>query len=101
MDIIILFLLALYIGKQAKQKGLNPGHWRLRLILTWLVLEFTGFIIGAQLFQVNINNMLNGKMDGLSGLALFAFACGFGGYLLVKFRLDKTPSKLDDEIDNI
>ena len=101
MDIIVLIFLVVYIGKKAKEKGLNPGHWRLRLVLTWLLFEFAGFLIGAKLFQVNINNILAGKMDELSGLALFSFACAFGGYLMIKYRLDKTASNLNDEIDDI
>lgn len=101
MDIIVLIFLVFHIGKKAKTKGLNPGPWRLRLVLTWLIFEFAGFFIGAQLFQININNLLAGKMDELSGLALFSFACAFGGYLLIKYRLDKTPSDLDDEIEDI
>ncbi|MEO7523057.1 MAG: hypothetical protein ABIT58_03125 [Ferruginibacter sp.] len=101
MDIIALILLVIYIGKKAKEKGLNPGPWRLRLILTWLLFEFAGFFIGAALFNVNVSRMLAGKMDELSGLALFAFVCAFGGFLLVKRRLDKTASNLDDQIDDI
>ncbi len=101
MDIIVLIFLVLHIGRKAKAKGLNPGPWKLRLVLIWLLFEVAGFLIGAQLFHVNINNILTGKMDNLSGLSLFSFACAFGGYLLVKCRLDKTPSDLNDEIDDI
>ena len=101
MDLIVLIFLVLYIGRKAKEKGLNPGPWKLRLVLIWLLFEVAGFLIGAQLFQVNINSILTGKMDDLSGLSLFSFACAFGGYLIIKYKLDKTPSDINDEIDDI
>ncbi|MFT3909467.1 MAG: hypothetical protein QM737_08590 [Ferruginibacter sp.] len=100
MDLIVLIFLVFHIGKKAKEKGLNAGAWRLRLVLTWLLFEFTGFVIGAQLFHVNIDRLLAGKMEEFSGLALFSFVCGFGGYLLIKYRLDKMPANLNDETND-
>lgn len=94
MDIILLVFLSWYIGKKAKQKGLKPGQWKLRLVLVWLCFEFMGFFLGVQLFGFSKDNMI--------GLAAFALVCAFGGYLIVKASLDKKADPIDeDEINNL
>ena len=94
MDLIILIFLAWQIGEKAKAKGLSSLKWRWRLVLTWLGFELCGGLLGIMLFGFDKNDMI--------GLALFALACAFGGYLLVKATLDKIPGPVnDDDIDNI
>lgn len=94
MDFILLIFLCWQIGKKAEQKGLRSGPWRLRLVLTWLGFEFAGMLLGILLFGFNKNDMV--------GLAAFALACAFGGYLYVKAALDKKIDQSDQEkIDNI
>ncbi|MEO8771612.1 MAG: hypothetical protein ABI402_16070 [Ferruginibacter sp.] len=96
MDMILLIFLCWQIGKKAMLKGLKPWPWRLRLILTWLCFEFTGFFLGSSFFNLDFNNK-----EHLLRLALIALASGFGGYLLVKASLDKIPDEVDREIDEI
>lgn len=81
MDLILLIYLCVQIGRKAREHGLSASAWRWRLALTWLGCEFLGLIIGTMLFGFDRNDPI--------GLAMFAFACAFGGYLLVKASLDK------------
>lgn len=53
------------------------------LIATWIFFEMTGLIFGAVFF---------GTTD-LFSLMIFGLACAFGGYLLVRYRLEKMPDE--------
>jgi purine-cytosine permease-like protein len=88
VDIIIMIILARYMGKIAASKGEPVSKWRWRVILNWLALEIAGFALSMMIVQ---NLYLN---------AIFALFCGFGGYLIVKSRLDQIPDK-DDWADHI
>jgi len=81
IEIIVLFFLGRHIGKMAAGKGLSPNKWILRLILAWVATEFIGIILGIMMFGVG----------NLFGLMMFAIACAFGGYLLVRKRLEDMP----------
>ena len=94
MDIFLLIFFCIRIGKTARAHGLNPARWRWRLVFSWLGFEFCGFLLGVMLFGYDKNNML--------GLAAFALACAFGGYLIVKASLHKKIRDMDEEdINNI
>jgi uncharacterized membrane protein YfcA len=94
LEIIALIFLCRKIGNTAERKGLKPGQWKLFTVLAWIAAEFIGVIIGIMLFGFDRNDLL--------GLMLFAVACAFGGYLLVKTILDKQPDKFDEnDINNI
>jgi hypothetical protein len=82
MDIIILIYLCIQIGRKAALKGLSAGRWRWYTVIAWIGAEIGGFMLGIELFG-------NGN---LFGLLLFAFACAVGGYLLVRYQLEKTPT---------
>lgn len=81
IEIIVLFFLARHISKIATQKGLPPNRWILYTVLGWIAAEFAGLILGMVLFGT----------ENLVGLMMFAIACAFGGYLLVKRNLENTP----------
>jgi hypothetical protein len=91
LEIIALIFLTRQIGALALRKGLKPGQWKVYLVLAWFGAEILGFFIGIQLF---------GGYN-IWGLMLFAFACAFGGYLLVHATLNKKPDSFDDDIRNI
>lgn len=93
MDVILLVIFCIQIGNKAKQHGLDARRWRWRLILTWLSLEFFGLFMGVLLFGYD--------KDNLFGLALFAFACAFGGYLLVKAALNKKVNMETEQHDDM
>ncbi len=91
IEIIALIFLTRHIGQKAAHKGLPAGRWKLYLVLAWFAFEIPGFLLGLYLF---------GKQN-LMALSLFAIFCAFGGYLFIKYRLDKMPGTLDDDIDRI
>ena len=68
------------MGTLAKQKGLNPNRWKLYTILYWILFEFIGCYLAILLFGFSVNNII--------GLMAFAIVCAFGGYLLVRYKLE-------------
>ena len=94
LEIIALIFLCRSIGNTAERKGLKPLQWKIITVATWIGFEFAGAMLGIILFGFDKNNLI--------GLELFAVACAFGGYLLVKLSLDRKEDKsLNDDIDNI
>ena len=89
IEIVILYFLAVGIGKQAKQKGLPPLKWKLILVLCWIVFEFTGIFFGVVFFGT-------GNLPALMALGIIS---AFGGYLLVRYILEKKPDA--DSMDDI
>ena len=95
MDLIILFFLVRNIGTLALKKGLKTFSWKLYTVLAWITGEIIGIGMAVNLFgPFNINNI--DLRYGLMGL-FFAF----GGYLLIRFILEKKPDSLDDDIKGI
>jgi len=92
LEIIILIFLTRNIGNLAIQKGLPPTKWKWITVGYWFLFEFMGAFVGIMAFG----------QDNFFGLMLFSVACAFGGFLLVKYRLEKLPdNNMDDEITRI
>lgn len=92
IEIIALVFLCWMNGKLAEKKGLPRKAWWLNTILAWVAAEFIGVASGILLY---------GKENLYPILAIGLFA-GFGGYLLVKFTLEKKPDVNDDkDVDRI
>lgn len=91
IEIIALFLLAKKIGMLAERKGQKPGRWKVYLVLAWLGCEFAGIFLSL---------MISGNMFLT---LIFGLFCAFGGYLLVKRKLENMPDKerTEDWISNI
>lgn len=91
MDIIVLIYLCIKIGQRAAGKGLSAARWRWYTVIAWISAEILGYMSGVMLFG-----------DGnLFGLLLFSFACAVGGYLIVRYQLEKIPDDIEDDIDRI
>ena len=89
IDLIILYLLARVVRRQALRKGQPVSRWQWRLVLLWLGLEFFGLAVGL---LINRNLVLAG---------LLGFGLAFGGYLIVRHQLDSLPDageKWEDRI---
>lgn len=91
LEIIALIFLTRKIGEIAYRKGVPAGRWKLYTVLAWFGFEIAGFALGAILFGT----------ENIIGLALFAMACAFGGYLVIKAQVDKLPDNLEDDINSI
>ena len=89
MDILFLIIGGLHINGRAKLKGLNNRRWVLRMVLVCVLFEILGAVIS---FSINGGNLM------LS--IVFGFFCLIGGFLLTKYRLDKTPSNIRDSENN-
>ncbi len=79
IEIFVLIFLTRKIGALAAQKGQKPGRWKLYTVFTWFGFEVVGLMVGMIISQ-NILLAL-----------LLALASAFGGYLLMKFQLEKIP----------
>jgi hypothetical protein len=75
----------------AIQKGLKSGLWRWYTVLAWIVAESIGAILGMAAFG----------LDNLIGLMLIGVASAFGGYLFIKYILEKKPDFYEDDINSI
>ena len=92
IEIIILYFLTKSIGVTAGKKGLPQGRWKFITVIAWLGFEMAGLILGIAFFGTG----------NIYSLMAFGLVCAFGGYLTVKYVLDKKPdNKMNEDIDNI
>ena len=92
LDLIVLYFLAKSIGVLAIKKGLPPLRWKLILIGVWLTFEMLGLVIGVVIFGTG----------NLYGLLAFGLASAFGGYLLIRYILEKKPDNdIDEDVNRI
>ena len=91
VEIIALYFLCKKNGMLATQKGLNPRTWKWYTILSWLLTEIIGVIIGIILYGE----------DNIIGVMSLGIISAFGGYLIIKFVLDKKPDFFEDDINSI
>jgi len=92
MDLIILFFLCRKIGKIAREKGLKALNWQLFTILSWFVLEGIGLVVALQWLgyqQIKTTNEMIAAVTKNPGITFFSLFCGYGGYLLVRYILEK------------
>lgn len=87
MDVIVLVILTWQIGVMAKRKGYAPLRWRWMVVLSWLGLEVLGLLIG---FSISGNVLL---------AALLGFVAAIGGYMMVRYRLERLPDINNDKDD--
>ena len=83
LEIILLIILTRKIGEQAVRKGEHKGWWKFYTVLAWIGFEIIGVMISLTITRNVILNML------------FGIVCAFGGYLLVRARLERIPDKED------
>lgn len=91
IELIALTFLCWMNGKLAERKGLPRRSWWVNTILAWIAAEFIGVAAGFTFYGKE-------NLYAILGMGLFA---GFGGYLVVKFILDKKPDITEKDIDHI
>lgn len=91
IEIIVLVILVIHIGKVASRKGEKPAKWRILTVIAWVAAEVVGVMLGIIFFGTG----------NLIGLMLLGLISAVGGYLIVKAQLDKIPDTLDDDINQI
>ncbi len=91
IEIVALFFLCRMNGRLAVRKGLKASTWQIYTIMAWVAAEVLGVILGLMLF---------GK-DNLASLAAMGLVSAFGGYLFIKYVLEKKPDLYEDDIDKV
>lgn len=88
IEIIILYFLVKNIGNMAVKKGLPALKWKLTTIASWIVFELLGLFLAISFFGT----------ANLMGIMAIGLASAFGGYLFVRYILEKKPDadQLDD-----
>jgi hypothetical protein len=98
MDIILLIIACFWISRRAKENGLNPTNWVLRLIGVYVVFEITGVLISFSITGVDASGGYSQLQKVMA--ALFGFVCAVGGFLLIKYNLDKKIAQKKEQGDN-
>ena len=83
IEIFVLIFLCKKIGLMAAERGLKSGLWKFFTVIAWVGFEFVGLILGAALFGSPHN------LNDLVALMLFCLVCAFGGYLFIRYILEK------------
>jgi uncharacterized membrane protein YfcA len=91
LEVIALYFLCKKIGVIAIQKGLTPRTWKWYTVLAWILTEMIGVLLGIIFYGEN----------NLEPVMLLGLISAFGGYLIIKFILEKKPDLKKDEIDQI
>lgn len=81
LDLIGVIYFTYVIGKKAAAKGQPVLRWRIFHVIAWICFEFLGLALGLRL--IGTQNFI--------ALNLFAVFCAFGGYLLVRYLLERVP----------
>ena len=92
LEIIALIFLTREIGRLAEEKGLRPLTWKIYTIISWIITEIIGIIVGVMLF---------GK-DNLFSVVLVGLTFAITSYFIIKAQLNKLPDQnFDDDINNL
>ncbi len=97
MDLIILFFLCRKIGRIAREKDLKAFKWQLFTILSWFIFEGIGLVVALEWLgyqQIKTTNEMIAAVTRNPGITFFSLFCGYGGYLLVRYILEKKESPL-------
>ena len=78
----------LYISKQLKVKGYIPKPWIWKLVGAWVGFELVGGLISLLI----THNLIKA--------GFFGFMCGLGGFLLIKYYVDKLPDTKKEDWHN-
>jgi hypothetical protein len=90
LEVIALYFLCKKNGMLASQKGLNPRTWKWYTVLAWILTEMIGVIMGITFYGES----------NLVGIMSLGIISAFGGYLIIKFILEKKPDLNKDDIDH-
>jgi hypothetical protein len=98
IDIIILFFCLKKIGKLSIEKKVNPTRWKIITVCSWFICEGIGINMAlGWLGQTEITTMAQATSLLIKNpeITLFGLFSGFGGYLLIKYLLERKTVKED------
>lgn len=105
MDFLIAVILGFSNGQRAAAKGYNRMLWTFLSVLAFIVLySFAGVLMLLVLYRDQLRAdpllMMEAAKDFTTNMGwtrnLLLFAIGFGGYLLIRFILEKMPTNRTD-----
>lgn len=85
LDLIILYFLAVRIGKIAYTKGLKPLKWKLITIGAWFLAEIIGLTAGLMFFT----------LDNIISLMLVAIGFALTSYYFINNYLNSLPDQVE------
>lgn len=109
--LLIAILLGINNGARARIKGQSGGLWIFISAICFVICEIIGSIIILLFFSkgaIDFNAVSTGKetMDefakqvtdlyGTPMHSILVLVCGFGGYLLIRYILERMPNKTND-----
>ena len=90
-ELIIFIFIIRRIGHLAIRKGQRPALWKLFTLIAWIVAECIGWLLAVSLFGGT-------NLVAVGSIALFS---AFGGYLFIRYLLEKMPDQIDEDIERI
>jgi hypothetical protein len=92
LEIIAIIYLSKNVGQLAYQKGLKVGWWKFYTIISWILFEIIGVVIGLLIFN----------RDNLVSIILVGYAAAITSFFILKAYLNKLPDhQFEDDIDQI
>jgi hypothetical protein len=89
IEIIALIFLTREIGRLAHDKGLKSRTWKIYTIISWIISEIIGIMVGLMIFS----------KDNLFSIAMVGIAFAITSYFIIKAQLNKLPDHFDDAND--
>ena len=86
IEIIALIFLTREIGRLAHDKGLKPITWKIYTIISWIISEIIGIMVGLMIFS----------KDNLFSIAMIGITFAITSYFIIKAQLNKLPDYFDD-----
>jgi hypothetical protein len=103
IELILLFFMCRHNSRLAKERGLSSRKWILITIVLFFLFETVG--LGLGMVHKNIIPPKNysdaeaftREIAKYPGITLFALFVGVGGFLLVRYYLERRPAVKKDE----
>ncbi|XZF14109.1 hypothetical protein ACTHGU_20210 [Chitinophagaceae bacterium MMS25-I14] len=96
IDILIILYYAWRNSRRAQAKGQNGIVWGLITFVAFFFFEIAGTVLSVFFFYKGpmTFDALQRYMQNLPAItAIFIFISGLGGYLLIRYILDRMPDK--------
>jgi hypothetical protein len=98
MDIFLVVFLAWRNSLRARLKGQNSAVWVLITIFTYYFFEVIGFFAVFAFFykgQPTPEGVMSFVKNLPTSTVVFIMVCGIGGYLLIRYILERMTNKIE------
>lgn len=100
LELVLIGYLAYTNSVRAKLKLQNPTIWAIATVGAFIVGELIGYLFTVLFFykgpvesKALVSFYLQNPLH-----STFALVCGFGGYLIIRYILDKMPTQKNDNV---